>query len=118
MRLEIHHDRASIGQEDPRLFAHHGELYVSFVGVDPMPDPHHPQKIRANVLDLRRLDRDYRVNRVWYPHYPERSIWEKNWAFFSHDGCLYAIYSIKPHIVFKINGEEITEVIRTGDAPA
>jgi predicted GH43/DUF377 family glycosyl hydrolase len=46
------------------------------------------------------------VEELFYPHYPSRTSWEKNWAFFSQGGNLYAVYSIAPHQVLKIDGSE------------
>ena len=109
-RLQIDHPRCSIGQEDPRLFIHRGTLHMMFVGVDPFKE--HPYGIRANVMYCRLSD-DYKVQGVWYPVYRERSVWEKNWAFFSHDERLYCVYSIKPHTVFEIEEDRIVHIYQT-----
>lgn len=111
-RLDITHARALTGQEDPRLFIHNNRLHIAFVGVEPWTE--HPHQIKANVLYARLANRaavprwgDYYVEDCWAPHYEPRSAWEKNWAFFSHDNRLYCVYSIKPHRVFEIAGDQI-----------
>ena len=60
-----------------------------------------------------RLNENFEAERVYYPHYEGRSTWEKNWAFFSRDDRLYCVYTIKPHVVFEIDGEEIVQVWET-----
>lgn len=109
-KVKIDHERATIGQEDPRLFIHRGKLHLMFVGVDPFDE--HTYGIRANVL-YARLDDRFQPEAVYYPHYANRSVWEKNWAFFSHDDRLYCVYEIKPHTVFEIEEDRIVHVYQT-----
>ena len=92
------------------------------MGVDAYPE--HPHGIRANILFAFLRNRDYQpfAGHVHYPHYAKRSVWEKNWVFFSLpvEGSwggyrLFAVYSIKPHIVLEFNPltGDILEEFRT-----
>jgi predicted GH43/DUF377 family glycosyl hydrolase len=98
--LRLEHAQANYGREDPRLFRHQGRLHVAYVGV--VGGNH---ILHTNVL-YARLGDDLSVEQIYYPHYPSRTLWEKNWSFFSHDGALYAIYRIAPHQVLRIDGEQ------------
>ncbi len=100
--LEIHHPRCTIGQEDPRLFIFRGRLHVAFVGCEADADG-----LFTNVMYARLTD-DLRIDEVFYPHFPERARWEKNWSFFDDSGQLLCVYSILPHRLFEINGETVT----------
>ena len=108
--LQIKHPRASLAQEDPRLFMHKGKVHVAFCGVEPWEE--HPHKIKASVL-YARLTEDCFVERTFYPHYRDRCAWEKNWAFFSAHGKLYCVYTIKPHVVFEVEDDRIVDIFRT-----
>jgi FkbM family methyltransferase len=108
VRLELFHPReANYGREDPRLFWFNGALHVAYVGVVG------GHSIRHTSMLYARLGRDLRVERVFYPHYPGRNFWEKNWGFFEHDGRLYATYSIAPHRVLHVDGEQAVMAYQT-----
>ena len=104
----LHHQRASHGREDPRLFLHNGSLMLSYTGVT---------KSQANSLATHQmyavLNDDFNAIACYNPAYKHRAAWEKNWVFFSHRGSLYAIYSISPHVILKIDGNEAQEYVRT-----
>lgn len=98
-RLHMRHRECGYGREDPRLFRFKGKLHVAFIGVVG------PRKILHTSQLYARISDDFKVERVFYPHYPQRNSWEKNWQFFEHDGVLYAGYSIAPHRVLRIDGD-------------
>jgi predicted GH43/DUF377 family glycosyl hydrolase len=89
---------SAYGREDPRLFYYKGKLHVAFVGVVGTQ-----YFIRTNVLYARISD-DLKVEIVYHPQIKGRNFWEKNHSYFEHDGTLYAIYTIKPHRIMRING--------------
>lgn len=108
----ILHERCHLRQEDPRLWVHDGRLFMSFVGVDVRGKDDGVDGLGAHIL-YTELDENFRAIRAYYPHYEGRHIWEKNWGFFSHDGDLYAVYSIKPHTILKIEGDHARKVYET-----
>lgn len=99
-KLELRHPAANYGREDPRLFVHNDQLHVAFCGVEG-----HRTLKRTSVL-LAQLTDDFRVRRVWLPQIPNRREWEKNWNFVSHEGNLYALYTVSPHKWMKIDGDK------------
>lgn len=101
--LDLRHAEAKAGAEDPRLFEHGGKLHVAFAGV-------WRRNGRVTTSQLyARLGDDYGVERVFAPKYAARADMEKNWGFFSHGGVLYAVYSVKPHVVLRIDGDRATK---------
>lgn len=97
-KLALRHRDAQHGREDPRLVIHQDRLHVVFIGVMSRP------RLHTNVLYARLTD-DFQVEQVYHPQVPRRNYWEKNHSYFSHDGTLYAIYSIAPHRVLRIEGD-------------
>lgn len=112
-RLEINHKFAAYGKEDPRLFWHRGQLWLSCIGVYGIK--------RGEVMQTHQLyadlDENFQVTRVIYPDYHQRADWEKNWGFFDWEGQLHAAYSIHPHRVLAIDGHAATVAHET-DWPA
>jgi len=106
--LNLEHTEASFGHEDARLFWHNGDLYVAFIGVVGGTRIRHTSQLYA------RLNDKLEVAEVFYPYYKNRNLWEKNWSFFSHDGNLYAVYSINPHRVLKIEKNSASLDFDTG----
>lgn len=95
--------RDHAGQEDPRLFLHNGELYCSYIGVQSWATG------LSTHQCLMRLSPDgRRVTWSGYLDYPGRQEWEKNWQFISHGNQLYAVYSINPHRVLRLDGDKAT----------
>lgn len=86
---------------------------MSFVGVDARGKEDGFDGIGAHILYAELDPETFRPLQTFYPHYPGRSIWEKNWSFFSHDGQLYAVYNIKPHVILKIDGDSATHAYTT-----
>jgi hypothetical protein len=95
-------------KEDARLFAFRGGLYASFT------DPVLPRV----VVGVARLRDDLTVAATYYPGVPNPGVWEKNWGFFERGGALYFVYSIAPHVVYRVDLEAgmVAEVGRTGTA--
>lgn len=102
---------ANYGREDPRLFWFKGQLHVAYIGVVGPNTILHTSQLYA------RLDAEFNVERIYAPQYAHRNYWEKNWQFFEHDGQLYATYSISPHRILKIDGNN-AELIYDTPTPA
>lgn len=109
--LQLTHPAAHYGREDPRLFVHQDKLHVAYIGVVGRTVASKTNQLYAE------LDQNLRVSTIYYPRYRARRPWEKNWAWFSHDGVLYASYCISPHRVLKVTGEEV-EVVHETETPS
>jgi predicted GH43/DUF377 family glycosyl hydrolase len=94
------HPATSFGAEDGRLFRFKGELYVMFTGVVVRR-----RRTTTNVL-FARLNPDLSVHWIYHPQIPGRQSWEKNHCYVEHDGSMYAVYSIKPHRIGRVDGEK------------
>lgn len=99
-KLEIRHPACSYGREDPRLFIHNDKLHVSFTGVT-------ARFGHTNVL-YAELGDDLQVRSVRFAQISGRRDWEKNWQMLSYGGSIFAIYSISPLRVLRIEGERTT----------
>ncbi len=106
VKLILRHEDCANGREDPRLFLHDEKPHVMITGVIAKP-------IHTNVLYARLNPQSLQVEALFSPRYSGRNLWEKNWCFFSHDGDLFAVYTIAPHKVLRIDGNDVTEVIQT-----
>ena len=104
-KLEIRHPACSYGREDPRLFIHNDKLHVSFTGVT-------ARHGHTNVL-YAELGDDLQVRSVRFPQISGRRDWEKNFGFFSWKGEIYAVYTIAPHRILRIQGERTTWAYQT-----
>lgn len=85
--------------EDPRLFVHNGELWMSFVAAL------YTQNHHWACQGVAKLDANYQPTKVLYPNVGEnhnvastggKLAREKNWTFFSLGGFIWVIYSINP----------------------
>lgn len=106
VKLELIHHAAGYGREDPTLFTYRGQLHVAFVGVQ----GHGDRVIRTNMLYARLSDK-FAVEELFaltppsdVP--PER--WQKNWSFFTYGNDLYCVYSISPHRILKVEGDQVS----------
>lgn len=107
--LGLNHYQATSGKEDPRLFRFRNKIHVSFtgwLGVDTV------RWNQANML-YARLSPGLDVEQIYFPDVPGREAWEKNHIYFEHDGRLFFIYSISPHKVMEVKGEEVVAVHET-----
>jgi predicted GH43/DUF377 family glycosyl hydrolase len=108
VKLDLfHQQQANFGREDPRLFMFRGKLHVMYTGVVGKTTFLHTSVLYARLSD------DLRVEQIFYPNYPKRNLWEKNWGVFEHDGSLYAVYSIAPHRILRIDGEQAEMAYQT-----
>jgi predicted GH43/DUF377 family glycosyl hydrolase len=94
-KLDLPHSKAKHGREDPRFFTHLDRLYVAFSGVEGSAGP--CSQFFALLRD------DLSVDRVILLDYPRRDLWQKNVNFFSHDGELFAVNTISPHWILKVD---------------
>lgn len=109
VRLDLLHDKATHGREDPRLFVSGDRLHVSYVGVVGKGGRAlHTTQLYARLTD------DLRVERVFAPAFPgmDGRRWEKNWSFFdAAGGDLHAVYLTHPrHVVLRIDGDRAERV--------
>lgn len=104
-------EQANHGRDDPRLFVFRDKLHLSLTAHQKCPDG----SSRTHV-GYARLGDDYHVQQVYYPDYAQR-VWpyEKNWQFFECDGDLYCVYSIRPHVVLKLDGYQVVRVYWTNN---
>lgn len=77
--------------EDPRLFIHNNDLYLSYT------DGYQMAQAKINPDTLQAVE-------SFYIEKPDKQRTEKNWIFFSHEGDLYSVYNTSPHEIFKMNG--------------
>ncbi len=105
---EIDHPLAIRGREDPRLFSFAGHLHVSFNGCI-----NDARGELTSAMFLARLDWSGHSDSVWTPLYEVAESIEKNWQFFEHDGQLFCVYSIEPHVILRMDGTLATEIART-----
>ena len=94
-KLDLRHEDAPHGVEDPRLFYHAGLVCVAFAGV--VNKPWHTNILYADLAPGYQV-----VCAVHAPVYPGRSLWEKNWSFFEDEGLLRCVYGISPHRVLTV----------------
>jgi len=96
--LDLQHEKCVGGREDPRLFVHDDELYLSFIGVR----VYQPGNRTVARQLFARLSDDLQPLNVWEPEYEKTTPWEKNWQPFSHAGELCIVYSMRPWTVLKL----------------
>lgn len=88
----------NFGREDPRLFLHHGQLHLAFIGVEGRRGGSKTNQCFARLRD------DRTVDDAWQTNVPNRREWEKNHSFFEHEGDLYAVYLTHPHhVIVKVD---------------
>lgn len=106
-QLDLTRSEAGFGREDARLFRFNGRIHVAYVGVV------RPRgKIKTNML-YARLGNDLRVEANFFLRIPNRSEWVKNISFFDFNGTLFAIYSIAPHRILRVEGEQASWAYET-----
>ncbi|MGO8679252.1 MAG: hypothetical protein ACLQVX_25705 [Limisphaerales bacterium] len=90
--------------EDMRLFVHEGKLWgVCFQGTV------HDDSSGLVVLSF---DEDLRVTGRFEPRFGRRPGYEKNWQFFSHQGDMMCVYSVRPHVVLRREADGLREAAR------
>lgn len=103
-KLELTHKRANWGREDPRLFVFRDKLHVSFIGV-----VGRNRKVTQTHQLYARLGPNYDTEQIFAPNWPgvPSNRWQKNHLLHQDrpGGDLYAIYSLSPLKVAKLNGE-------------
>jgi len=80
---------------DPRAFFFSGETYISFN----TGHKEQPNNIYIQPLDSLGNPSNDPIQMVFHG----RKAIEKNWGFFEHNGTLYAVYSISPFVVIKVD---------------
>lgn len=105
-KLPLIHRAAGWGREDPRLFRLNGHLHVAFVGVIGRNGP-------TNVLFARINNQSWAVEDIFHPVISGRNSWEKNHSYFDYSGVAHAVYSIAPHRVLQIEGNQSTWAYET-----
>jgi predicted GH43/DUF377 family glycosyl hydrolase len=104
--LHIHSDLKHMGfepglhVEDPRLFIHNDELYLSYTDGYQMAQA----KINAETLE---------ATESFYIKKPNKQRTEKNWTFFSDGENILSVYSIFPHVIYKMNNDNFATLYET-----
>ena len=114
--LDIPHPDAASSKEDPRFFVWRGKLYISFVGVVVSKTPGKKNELDTvcSLLYARINPTTLQAIECYSPYYPNRNKLEKNWSFFEgEDTNLYAVYSIAPHRVLRIEDDRAELVADT-----
>lgn len=107
IHLPLKRNEANYGREDPRLFWHKNALHIAYIGVTGAD-----YIVNTNML-FARLGPSYEVQDTFAPKYSKRKGNEKNWQFFDYEDQLYAVYTIKPHVILKIDSNAAEQVYRT-----
>ncbi len=90
---------------DPRFLVYQDRLFIHFNNnFQTRPNQIHLVELDADTLEAKSTARPLQLNG------PRQEI-EKNWMFFEHDGDLYAIYQISPHIILRVDLGESGPVI-------
>jgi predicted GH43/DUF377 family glycosyl hydrolase len=92
---------AEAGREDPRWFRHKGQLWLWYTGVTG-----NRRRTVTNVCTARVDEKTLEVQEKYLPHYPHRRDWEKNHSMWDFNGMLFASYSVSPHRVLRIDGNQ------------
>lgn len=92
-------------QEDPRLFIFRGKLHISFTAVNARGNGTVYNTDVCYASLMQRGDGHWVVDEQFFPKYAARSHWEKNWGLFEYEDQLYAVYSIRPHKILRIDGD-------------
>lgn len=79
--------------EDPRLFVHNNELYISYT------DGYTMGQAKIDPVSLT-------ASESFYLKKPAQKKTEKNWTFFSHESKLYSVYTVSPHVIYEMNGAD------------
>jgi predicted GH43/DUF377 family glycosyl hydrolase len=108
--LDLSRNGATLGREDPRWFRHKadGKLHLMFIGVTA-----ERRRVYTNVCFARINEQTLQTEDRFLPHYVRRNEWEKNWQFFDYQNELYAVYSIAPHCILKIESNHARLVHET-----
>jgi FkbM family methyltransferase len=117
--LQLRHPDCAYGREDVRAFRLQGHPHISFIGVVGGNRPR-----CTNQMFARLTPDGLGVEDVFSPaDYPpgrrtrRPQQWQKNWSFWDYGGTLYASYSVCPHQVLRIEGDQ-AELAYTTPTPA
>jgi predicted GH43/DUF377 family glycosyl hydrolase len=102
-KLRLYRAECAYGREDPYLFTFRGRVHVGYVGV---VGP--ARSLHTNVLYARLHPRTLQVEENFAPRYAARRAWEKSHMPFEHSGNLFMVYSISPHQILYVKGEQAT----------
>ena len=82
---------------DPRFLVHQDRLFLYYNNnFTTRPNQISIVKVDPDSLEAKSPPRPLQLNG------PRQEI-EKNWMFFEHDGDLYAVYQISPHIILRVD---------------
>jgi predicted GH43/DUF377 family glycosyl hydrolase len=106
VKLRLRRKGATFGREDARWFRLNGKLHLSYTGVAGTYGP-------TNVLFARVNESTLAVEDKFHPKGYLRQPWEKNHAYFDHQGIAHAVYSIFPHKILRVEGNQATVAYET-----
>jgi predicted GH43/DUF377 family glycosyl hydrolase len=92
------------GHEDPRFFRLNGVLHLWYIAYGGR---------RTSVRFCRINEQTLAVEDEFFPQIPNRNPWEKNHAYFDHQGIAHAVYSIRPHKILRIEGNQASFAAET-----
>jgi predicted GH43/DUF377 family glycosyl hydrolase len=104
--LSVNRNGSGYGREDPRLFRLNGKLHISFTGVVGRHGP-------TNVLFARINEETLAVEDRFFPRGFKRNSWEKNHSYFDYEGIAHAVYTITPHKILRIEGDQAEYIHET-----
>jgi predicted GH43/DUF377 family glycosyl hydrolase len=107
-QLDLYQKGANLGREDPRWFRHKDGLHLMYTGVSARR-----RQVFTNVCFARVNEDTLATEDRFLPEYAGRNQWEKNWTFFDHGKELYAVYTISPHRVLKIESNHARLLFET-----
>lgn len=104
--LDLNRNGSGYGREDSRLFRLNGKLHIMYIGVIGRYGP-------TNVLFARLNEETLEVEDKFFPRGFPRQSWEKNWQLFDYQGIAHAVYTINPHKILRIEGNNAQFVYET-----
>lgn len=100
--LRLSSPMALDSREDPRLFIYRGVPHVWYNGYNLGRN-----KVTVHYAELDPIK--WKVVSKHHPKLPFGGDWEKNHAYFDRGGDLHAVYSINPHRVYHVRGNDVVE---------
>ena len=92
------------GQEDPRLFRLNGVLHLWYICYF---------RNKTSVRFCRINEETLTVEDEFFPQIPHRQPWEKNHSYFDYQGIAHAVYTVSPHKIIRVEGNNCQHAYNT-----
>jgi hypothetical protein len=92
------------GQEDPRLFRLNGILHLWYICYF---------RNKTSVRFCRINEETLTVEDEFFPQIPHRQPWEKNHSYFDYQGIAHAVYTVSPHKIIRVEGNNCQHAYNT-----